>query len=359
MDQQEHLLRIAIGGHLFAVPMGRISSLLRSESIQYSPAKTGPFGWSLSPTEVEIWQIHRAFGLEPAADPETPAIQIKGEPARALLVDSLHGTVVVEKENLHAPLAFSRSTLPSPLLAIALHEGQPLPILDLDVITGSPAAPSSPAGSPLAGSPLTGSSLTASTVASSPVAPPVRAVTEERSEPPGDELPSPAAAPAESPSGSSPDGSDLPPEATSRALLVPVTREAGLVLTLAQIRAVSAAIRPVPLPASPPFLQGISSLDDEIVYHVDWTQLLGLPQAPAPRGPARTVIASDGLGRLIAFQSSSEMAVLEAEASLELVELEKLPFPTLAPTAAYFQGRLAFFPDLDALAEIRSPSHGP
>ncbi|MCH9649556.1 MAG: chemotaxis protein CheW [Deltaproteobacteria bacterium] len=327
MEQQEQLLRVAIGGHLFALPMGRVSSLLRAESIQYSPAKTGPFGWSLSPTEVEIWQIHRALGLEPAADPATPAIQLQGEPAKALLVDSLEGSVMVEKEAHYAPLPFSHTTHRSPLLAIALYEETPLPVLDLDAITDSAPTPSSS---------------------------PSSVATGER---PAPQLAEPDVATSASPEPS--EGREAPTEAASRALLVPVTQEAGLVLTLAQIRAVSAAVEPIPLPASPPYLRGVSSWENEIVYHVDWRHLLGLPQASAPRGPARTVIASDGFGHLIAFQSSSEMAVLEAEASLELVELETLPFPALAPVAAYFRGRLAFFPDLDAVTKIRSPSMAP
>ncbi|MCB1035224.1 MAG: hypothetical protein KDD47_15455 [Acidobacteria bacterium] len=304
MAEMEQIFRFRIGGFTYGLPAARVDSSLRCENVQLSPAAQGPFGWMLSPREVEIWQLHRLLGLDPGEAAGALGLALEGTPRRALLIDEVLGPVVAGLAE-QVPAGSVSGPLGSPLVSsFVLDEGEPLPVLDLEAL--------------FAGR-LPG----------------------QKAWKPGRQWPRESAM-----------GGRLPmvPASSDQALRAAISPAADLILPMSQVRAVTSGAKPVPLPGSAEFVLGVAGLSGEVALWIDWPALLGLPPAPPAGGVARLVWMASNWGHLFVFQVAGEMGTAASDLELELVEKEGFPLPSVLLEAGYAEGRLVVVPDLDGLA---------
>jgi len=319
MANPDQFLRVSIAGQILALPLDRILSLLRADNVQYSPARKGPLGWFLNPEEIEIWQLHRLYGVEPPVTAGGSCVQLEGDVPRALLVDEVQGQIEVYPES-RVPLLPLAASHQAPLIAeVALVDEQAVPLLNVDAL---------------------GSVDTGVVARTSWEGPEYQGSEQSRT------------------LGSLGQGFAQSSISAEKALRISIAPDVALALPLSQIRAVGSNVAFVRVPGSSDLVAGVTAWDGEVAYGIDWNQLLGRDHDSAPQGSLRWVVAASRRGHLIVFPASSAMELMDEEISLELVDATEFPYPSVIPAAAAFQDQLLVVPDLDALVALNPQEMG-
>ena len=304
MKKTRRYLVARIADFEVGLPVDEIGSLIRCQSVQKSPVSTGPAAWMLEPVEAELWQLHRAFGREPAIENGSPAVDILGSGSRALLVDSLGTPVELKDEEIQrCPpiLGISGVNLFS---GLAVQEGNVLPLVDLSVVPQ------------LSRSPDLGRWQ-------------VRHPTTLME--------------GEAPTGPAP----------SSALQLKVVdggAPLAAIVSLSEVRAVTSDLKLVKWPLRPPFVRGLTLWEDQVATWLDLPRLLGR-QPSAPTG--RQVVVGTPRGDLLAFDVTSETETLLATTQIEALTSPSEFLEGVLLLEGTRDGVHVMVPDFEAIDSVR------